>query len=251
MTNNYNLFQDNGHILLKQFITNDSFIEICKNLKKDILEEYKNLDKKKLGGHFMGNLGVSPGKYCKIIYNILIENGLDKIIEEISKNKFSDFDISIGGNLSLPGGFDQHFHTDGSFENKFIIINLATENIGEFNGPLEIFCNTHKTYLPYWKFFLKKNKTTKFLLSKGDIVIRKNGLWHRGTKNNSDQPRFLLAITLTKKDKKINQQSFEGNEKIKVQSNFFNPSFFGKIEEKIYTKFRYIYIIIRLVKSFF
>ena len=58
----------------------------------------------------MGNLDVAAGKYGKIIYNLLIENGLDKIIEEISKNKFSEFDIAISGNLNLPGGFDQHFH---------------------------------------------------------------------------------------------------------------------------------------------
>ena len=54
--------------------------------------------------------------------------------------------------------------------NIFIIINLATESIDEFNGPLEIFCNTHKTYLPYWKFLLEKNKT----INVAKIEIAKN-----------------------------------------------------------------------------
>ena len=47
MINNYNLFKDEGHILLKEFIINDNFDQICINLKREILEEYKNLDKKK------------------------------------------------------------------------------------------------------------------------------------------------------------------------------------------------------------
>ena len=251
MIDNYNLFQDKGHILLKQFITNNSFIEICKNLKKDILEEYKNSDKKKLGGLYMGNLGVTTGKYSKIIYNLLIENGLDKIIEEISKNKFSEFDIAIGGNLNLPGGFDQHFHTDGLFGSNLIIVQVATENVNKFNGPLEIVLNTHKSYFPYWKFFFKKNKTLKFLLSRGDIVIRTGDLWHRGTKNISKETRYLLGISLTKKKNNVVKNNFDENNQVNFISNMFKPDFFGKIREIIYTRFKYIYIFIRLIKSFF
>ena len=251
MINNYNLFKDEGHILLKEFIINDNFDQICINLKREILEEYKNLDKKKIGGHVMGNLNVSPGKYSQIIFDFLIKNGLKNIVENITNDKFSEFDIIIEGNLNLPNGFDQHFHTDGSFDDKMIIISLATENINEFNGPLEIFCDSHKQNLPYWKFFLKKKNTIKFLLSKGDVVIRKSELWHRGNKNLSNQPRFMFGVILKKKENKINPFHFEKNQKIKIYDNFFKPSFFGKIEENIYTKFRYIYIFIRLIKSFF
>ena len=249
MSKKYNLFHNEGYILLKQFVLNDSFIEICESLKAAILEEYKKVDKNKIGGHYMGNLGVYIGKYEKVIYNILVKNGLDKIINEITKNNLSEFEIIFGGNLNLPGGYDQHFHMDGSFHNKFIIVNLATENVDELNGPIEIACNTHKEFTPYWKFFLKNNTTKKLILTKGDIVIRKNELWHGGTKNNSNQPRFLLTLALKKKEKKENKIFFNRNKKIKICSNFFSSSFFGKIEEKIYTRLRFFYTSIRLLKS--
>ena len=148
MVSNYNLFQDKGYILLKQFIIDNNFAAICENLKKDILTEYKNLNKKSLGGYVMGNIAAYPGKYSKIIFDVLIKNGLEGIIEQITGDKFSAFNITIGGNLNLPAGYNQHFHPDAKFNNAFLIVNLATENITEFNGTLEICCNTHKSHLP-------------------------------------------------------------------------------------------------------
>ena len=251
MISNYNLFKENGYILLKQFISDNSFAEICENLKKDLLAEYKNLDKKSLGGFVMGNLTTYPGKYSKIIFDLLIKSGLDRIIEQITRDKFSEFDISIGGNFNLPGGFNQHFHTDGLFGSNLIIVQVATENVNKFNGPLEIVLNTHKSYFPYWKFFFKKNKTLKFLLSRGDIVIRTGDLWHRGTKNISKETRYLLGISLTKKKNNVVKNNFDENNQVNFISNMFKADFFGKIREIIYTRFKYIYIFIRLIKSFF
>ena len=80
MVNYYNLFQEQGYVLLKQFIIDDSYAAICENLKQDLLTEYKNSDKKNLGGYIMGNFNVYPGKYSKIIFDLLIKNGLDGII---------------------------------------------------------------------------------------------------------------------------------------------------------------------------
>ena len=252
MSKNYNSFKYEGHILIKEFIVNNSsFSKLCYKLKKDILKAYKKTDKEKIGGHTMGNLGVFIGQYEKKFYNLLIKNGLDKIIKEITNNKLSDFDIIFGGNLNLPGGYNQHFHMDGSFYKKFIIVNLATENVNEFNGPTEITCNSHKKYTPYWKYLLKKNKNKKIFLSSGDLLIRKNQLWHRGTKNKSSQSRFMLTLALTKNKKIKNKIFFGKNKKIKICSNFFKPSIFGKIEEIIYTRLRYFYIIIRFIKSLF
>lgn len=251
MNDKYKLFNDKGYVLFKQFIKNDSFNEICNNLKNDILDVYKNTDRKLLGGNLMGNLGVTIGSYDEKIYNLLIQNDLDKIIEQISNNKISDYEIIFGGNLNLPKSYDQHFHPDGSFNNTFIIINLATEDINELNGPLEISYNTHHKKIPYWKFFLSNNKTEKILMSKGDILIRENTLWHRGTKNFSKEPRFLLTLALKINKGKINKVIFEKKNQIKILSNFFDSSLVGKIEEFVYTKLRYFYIFLRLIKSLY
>ena len=248
---NHSLFENNGNILLKGFIKDSNFNEICEKLKKDVLIELKNIDKKKIGGYLMGNLAVHTNKYNRIIYDILIKGGLERIIEEITNNKFSDYEISMGGNLNIPGGYTQHPHTDSSHNNKFIIVNVATENIHEKNGPLEIFCGTHKVKLPYWKFLLKKYNTIKFLSLSGDVIIRKSELWHRGLKNSSNETRYLFSLELRLKKNPNNQNLFNVNENIKISSNFFRPTFFGRIEEVVYCKFRFFYNLLRLIKSFY
>ena len=58
MNDKYKLFNDKGYVLFKQFIKNDSFNEICNNLKNDILDVYKNTDRK-LSIHF-GNSENKP-----------------------------------------------------------------------------------------------------------------------------------------------------------------------------------------------
>jgi len=250
MSKIYNRFNNEGFVLLKQFIKDKSFNHACKNFKKDILSEYKRIDKDKIGGHFMGNLGIQIGNYDKIFYNFLINNEFDKLIYQITKNRLDQYDLFFGGNLNLSRSYNQHFHTDSTFENKFIIINIATESVDKSNGPLEIAIGTHRKKTPYWKFIFQRQKTKKIILSQGDILIRKSELWHRGTRNNSENARLLLGLTL-KKNKKKKEINLNKNNKIKICSNFFDHNFFGKIEEIIYIRFKYIYVLLRFIKSLF
>jgi len=57
-----------------------------------------------------------------------------------------------------------------------------------------------------------------------------------------------LTIKKKKKKKEINLNK---NNKIKICSNFFDHNFFGKIEEIIYIRFKYIYVLLRFIKSLF
>ena len=158
MTNkNLNFFEDDGYVLIENFIKSSDFDLISKEFKKDSLIEFNKLEKK-IGGNLMGNLNIYPGNYAKNIFDILDKDKLHSIIKKITNKKFSDFDIISGGNLNFQFKFNQHFHTDSKFHNSFLIINIATEDVNEKNGPLELVPGTHKSKLPYWKFIFKKPK---------------------------------------------------------------------------------------------
>lgn len=247
---NYSNFKDKGFIILRNFIKDDDFDSICENLKKDILIEFYKL-KKKIGGSLMGNLNVFPGSYAKIIFDKLNKKDFHNIIENITNKKFSDFDIISGGNLNFQFKFNQHFHTDSKFNNSFFIINVVTENIYETNGPLELVPGTHKENIPYWKFILKKKKYKILLANRGDILIRTSNLWHRGTKNESKEPRLLLVFILKDKTGDVSKFEFEGNNKPQIFNNFFKTSIKGTIKENLYTRFSYFYLFYRLLRSFF
>ena len=72
-------------------------------------------------------------------------------------------------------------------------------------------------------------------MKKGDVLIRKHSLWHRGTKNKSSEPRMLINFALTPK-KKIKQRLINSN-KFKLLPNFFKNNFKERINEIIYTYF--------------
>lgn len=250
MTNkNLNFFEDNGYVLIKNFIKSSNFDLICKEFKKNSLIEFDKLEKK-IGGNLMGNLNIYPGNYAKNIYDVLDKDELHSIVEKITNKKFSDFDIISGGNLNFQFKFNQHFHTDSKFHNSFLIINIAIEDVNEKNGPLELVPGTHKSQLPYWKFVFKKPKK-RILMDKGDVLIRTSNLWHRGTKNSSKEPRLLFAFILKEKINEISNYDFLNDKKLKIFNNIFKSNVLGIIKENFYTRLSYFYVFFRLVRSFF
>jgi hypothetical protein len=180
----------------------------------------------------------------------LLEANLNKVIVDLTKKNISEFDISAVGNLNEQYKYNQHFHTDGNFIKKYLIINIAKEDVSEVNGPLEIAPGTHKNEIPYWKFIFRK-KRQKITLSQGDVLIRSNVLWHRGTKNISGNSRFMMGFLLINKKDKLPEFNFHNNSEIKVFKNIFDSSAIGRIKESFYTRFSYLHSTARLFRSLF
>ena len=95
-------------------------------------------------------------------------------------------------------------------------------------------------------FFSKKNKK-KLTMKKGQILIRRHNLWHRGTKNFSDKPRLLLSFVLMPKIRKVKLEPI--SEKFKILPNFFRSNVKGKVHETIYAKLGFLIIIVKLFSS--
>ncbi len=237
-------FNAKGFIILRDFISDESFSSVCKDLKEEVLVEFGKL--KKTGGSLMGNLNVSPGVYAKTIFQKFNTQKFQEIIEQISRKKISNFDVISGGNLNFQYKYNQHFHTDSKFKDSFLIVNVVTEDIYEDNGPLEILPGTQKENFPYWKIAFKKSY--KIIAKKGDLIIRTSNLWHRGTKNISKNPRLLLAYTFRDKINLDAKLDFE-DRKLSISNNIFKTNLKGILKENFYTRFSYIYIIYRFLRS--
>lgn len=242
-------FEQNGYIVLPKFVSSKNFKILCNNLNEDIDKSLKKTNIAKLGGSMVGNLNVYPGIYGKKIFNILKKKKFLKILEKITKTKINNLSISVGGNLSLPKKHNQHFHTDGNFNQKMLIASIATSNINFYNGPTEVILENHDKDLPYWKFLISKKKKKKIFLNKGDLLIRKHSLWHRGTINFSNKCRFLIAFIIF--DKKINRISnINHSKKIKIFENFFGNTIQERLKEFVYVYINLIYILYKILISF-
>ena len=248
MRDNLNNFNLNGYLVIRNFLNLKNFDKICKNLDLEISEMLKEKSISKLGGYKIGNLNVHPGKYSNQILNEMKMNKFLELIEETTSLSQDDIIISVGGNLCLPKKYDQNFHTDGNFKQKMIIASIATSDVNINNGPTEIVLDGHDKDLPYWKFLFQKKRKKKILLKKGDLIIRKHSLWHRGTRNNSDKFRFLMAFTIFDKSTNI-KSNIEDSDQIRIFENFFGNSKIDRFKELIYLKFNFLYVFYKALLS--
>ena len=59
-------FNENGFVILKDFLSNKVLSNSYKELKEETLLEFSKLTKDDMGGFISGNLNVFPGKYSQI-----------------------------------------------------------------------------------------------------------------------------------------------------------------------------------------
>ena len=242
-------FYKDGYLIVPNFIKNDNFHKLSDELNHEIQKKIENTELKKIGGYKIGNLGLDAGIYATKIWELILKQNFDKLISQILEKPLSDFTIRVSGNICFPNKGEQHFHTDGKYEEKMYLVSVATQDINESSGPTEVVLNSHNK-IPYWKFFFKIKEKKKFILSKGDLIIRKHSTWHRGTKNLSNKPRFLIAFLLFYKNPEI-KSNLNKNLDIKIFNNFFSSTGFGRFKEFIYIKFNYIFIFYKLLRSIF
>ena len=112
----------------------------------------------------------------------------------------------------------------------------------------EIVEDYHDINLPYWKFILAKKRKKKIFMKTGDIILRKHSLWHRGTINQTSNPRLLISFLFFEKDRNL-KSNLDENSEVKIYENFFASNIKGKIKEFIYVKLGFLFAAYKILKS--
>ena len=246
---NKKTFDKNGYVLLNTSLSkNLSFDKLCSEIETCLNKLIKNSNIKKLGGYIVGNLNVNQGPFGLKLYSLVFKKKFQNYFEKFTSKKINQFDIRYGGNLALSNKGMQHFHTDGGYNNEMYLVSIATEDITLKNGPTEVCVGSHTKIMSFDEFFFSKKKKKKITMKKGQILIRKHNLWHRGTKNYSDKPRLLLSFIMTRKNRKNEFKPI--NSKFEILRNSFHNNLISKIHETIYVKFSFLIIFTKLFMSF-
>ncbi len=243
-------FKELGYIKKNQLVNNEEFINCMVEFRHDLQDAIKTQNLKLLGGYKAGNLNINIGKYGPIILEQLKSLNFEKYFNFITEDNISNYKILYGGNLNLFNSKLQLFHTDGKWNPRMIIVNIASMDITSKNGPIELIENSHNINLPYWRFLIKSLslKKKKINLSKGELLIREHRLWHRGTTNLSGENREMLGIMLLKSDK-IATTSYQHSDKVNLFSNMFDKSFKGKLKEYVFVNFKFVIAIYQVLLS--
>tara|TARA_B100000902_G_scaffold385012_1_gene425867 strand:- start:11010 stop:11792 length:783 start_codon:yes stop_codon:yes gene_type:complete len=243
-----NVFDKNGYVLLDTNLSNNSLFDKLVNEFQNSLEaEINNSDIKKIGGYIMGNFGINQGPLGSKLYSQVFKEEFINYFENLTQKKLDLFDINFGGNLTMPKKGSQIFHTDGNYGQEMYLISVATEDITLMNGPTEVCVGSHLKSMTFDEFFFSKKNKKKLTMKKGQILIRKHNLWHRGTKNYTSKPRLLLSFIMIPKTRKVNLEPY--SDKFKILPNFFKNNLIGRLHETIYSKLDFLIIIIKLFSS--
>ena len=81
----------------------------------------------------------------------------------------------------------------------------------------------------------------------GDIILRKHSLWHRGTINQTSNPRLLISFLFFEKDRNL-KSNLDENSEVKIYENFFASNIKGKIKEFIYVKLGFLFAAYKIFK---
>ena len=243
-----NIFDSNGYVVLDtELINNPLFNDLINEFEDAVNFELKNSSIKKLGGYIMGNFGINQGPLGLKLYSLIFIEEFVNYFEKITSKKLNSFDLNYGGNLVLPHKGQQHFHTDGSFEDEMYLISIATEDITLMNGPTEICLGSNNKEMSLEEFFFAEKQKVKLTMKKGQILIRKHNLWHRGTKNYSDKARLLLSFVMMPKSRKVKIEKISS--KFEILPNFFNSNLRGRFHEIIYVRFGFLIIYVKLIRA--
>lgn len=227
-------FDENGYIIKNLFYKNEQFNKISIEFKKEILSKINKINFQNIGGFRSGNLNINPGRYGKDILELLLKKKFKDFFNFITGDNIENFKIQIGGNLNLTNSKNQLFHIDGPWNPRMLILNIATTKIDTSNGPMEVYEKSHNQNYPYWKFHIKKffMKRKSIKLNYGDIVFREHRLWHRGTNNNSENPREMIGIMFLKNKKDLSTNELSND--LKIFSNIFGITKKERIKEFIF-----------------
>lgn len=233
---------ERGYAVLPGVISTDGLVA----LEGELAEAYERSEKFKGGGSITGHLNCFPGRMARFVYDGLVDYGILDAVHRIRAGR--DNSIRPTLNYNMPGSVAQHYHIDGLYVEDFVICNIAVVDTTVHNGAIDLLPGTNRTYLPYWKYSLERTYrlSTRIEMARGDVLLRKSNLWHRGMPNKSTRPRPMLSITFGEMSAPPGDP-FDSD--VVFYPNWYNTSRLGVLRERVFVAAPASYSAYRFVKS--
>lgn len=203
------------------------------------------------GGSLTGHLNCFPGDQSRFVYDELQRAGVVDVVREIRPDIVDSVRATM--NFNLPGSVAQHYHTDGLYTEDFLICNVAVVDTDLENGALDVLPGTHREFYKFWRYATKRlnRGSTRLPVRRGDAILRRSTLWHRGMPNRSHAPRPMMAIT-------FGETSGEPVDPFALNGGvpFFFPNWYatsraGQVRERLYVAAPFTYSAYRFVRSLY
>jgi len=234
-----------GYAVLRGVVSKERTAEF----NETILAEYDRAEKFSGGGSYSGHLNCFPGETSRFFYDEIVESGLVEAIQALRPNVSNAVRATL--NFNLPKSHPQHYHMDGLYTDDFLIVNIAVVDTDLFNGAIDLLPGTQKKFLKFWQYALQRKYklSTRLPMQRGDVLVRKSNLWHRGMPNNSATPRPMMSLTFGEKSAPDGDPFLVHDGKLFFYPNWFNTSRAGRLRERVFVAAPFSYSAYRFVKS--
>jgi hypothetical protein len=201
------------------------------------------------GGLMAGHLNCFPGAESRFAFEALERRGIVEFVRRISP----EFAASprVACNYNLPGSVAQNWHIDGSFQNHFMIVNIAVIDTDLVNGAIDLLPGSHREPRPYWQLAAQRGfrAHARIEMSQGDVLIRSSRLWHRGMPNLSNTPRPMIGVTFGEDCAATGDPFSENGGAIGFFPNRFRTDLIGRLRERSYVAAPGVHTALRFVRS--
>jgi hypothetical protein len=233
---------EQGYVVLRGLVSPDRLDK----LNAELLAAYGHAEKFAGGGSISGHLNCFPGRHAQFVYDDLTRRGVVDAI--IAMRSGRDNRVRATMNFNLPGSVAQHFHIDGLYTDDFIICNVAVVDTTTVNGAIDLLPGTSREFLPFWKYALHRTYrlSTRIEMARGDVLIRRSNLWHRGMPNNGTAPRPMMSLTFG--EQSAPQENPFGGE-ITFYPNWYKTNRLGVVRERVFVAAPISYSAYRFAKS--
>lgn len=199
--NAYHFFQENGYVILEDFITNEEVINILDVVKR--LAKYESETSKAhnytANAQRVWNLINKDLIFHDLLLSPQIDLWMNKIFYRDTKHR-KYFLSSFQANILHPQAQAQILHVDTPIPEPIPPYTIkantiwALNDFTQTNGATEIIPKTHRNSVRPSREPTESDiqNLIKVIVPKGSVILTDGNLWHRSGTNQSNQSRYAL-----------------------------------------------------------
>lgn len=242
---------DDGYVVLPGIVSPERLAVLAESLMAEYERAKAAGELFQGGGSLTGHLNCFPGDQSRFVWDDIVDAGIVKLVAELRPDIVDSPRATM--NFNLPGSVAQHYHTDGLYTEDFLICNIAVVDTDLVNGALDVLPGTHKEFYKFWRYAVnrKYKLSTRLPAKRGDVIIRRSTLWHRGMPNKSATPRPMMAITFGELTGQPPDPFTHNGGKPLFFPNWYSTSKAGQLRERLYVAAPVTYSAYRFARSLY
>jgi glycosyltransferase involved in cell wall biosynthesis len=240
-----------GYVIVRDVVSKDRLAELGRTVVQEFDRARAANELFEGGGFHSGHLNCYPGEPARFVYDELVASGLVDLVRAVRPDIADSVRATM--NFNLPGSVAQHYHMDGLYTKDFLICNVAVVDTDLDNGAIDVLPGTNREFYKFWRYALERTYrlSTRVPMARGDVIVRKSTLWHRGMPNRTNAPRPMMAVTFGEMDPTEPDPFMANDGRIEFYPNWFSTSRLGQLRERTFVAAPVTYSTYRFVRSLY